>query len=67
MLPIPAHFHQAGHTVSQRQFQGIEHIPPARRGSNRIQTLKRQESFWIHTLQTLEPQGLNREYDRLSL
>ncbi|CAJ0928388.1 unnamed protein product [Ranitomeya imitator] len=53
LLPVPAHFIQNNHTV-------IEHVSLARRGGDRIKKLKERESFWIHTLQTLTPLGLNR-------
>ncbi|XP_073441691.1 uncharacterized protein [Dendrobates tinctorius] len=62
-LPIPAHFHTAGHSIPQLRFQVIEQIIQPRRGGNRIKTLREREAFWIHTLQTMEPLGLNREYD----
>ncbi|CAJ0949676.1 unnamed protein product [Ranitomeya imitator] len=66
LLPIPSHFSNQGHSVSQLQFQIIEHIPPNRRGGDRVARLKRREAFWIHTLETLHPLGLNREYDLAS-
>ncbi|CAJ0968324.1 unnamed protein product [Ranitomeya imitator] len=64
LLPVPAHFIQNNHTVAQLRYQVIEHVPLARRGGDRIKKLKERESFWIHTLQTLTPLGLNREYER---
>ncbi|XP_073442130.1 uncharacterized protein [Dendrobates tinctorius] len=66
LLPIPHHFITAGHTIPQLKFCVIEHVPPPRRGGNRIQLLKRREAFWIHELHTLAPKGLNRDYDLLS-
>ncbi|XP_069613227.1 uncharacterized protein [Ranitomeya imitator] len=66
LLPIPLHFNNHGHNVSQLQFQVIEHIPPIRRGGDRVARLKRREAFWIHTLETLHPLGLNRDYDLAS-
>ncbi|CAJ0929305.1 unnamed protein product [Ranitomeya imitator] len=63
LLPVPAHFAQNNHTVAQLRYQVLEHIPLARRGGDRIKKLKERESFWIHTLQTLTPLGLNREYE----
>ena len=62
LLPVPFHFHRCAHNVSQLRFQIIEEVTLPRRGGNRLQTLRMRESFWIHTLQTLEPKGLNREY-----
>ncbi|XP_069607905.1 uncharacterized protein [Ranitomeya imitator] len=63
LLPIPAHFLEHHHGISQLRYQIIDHVPPLRRGGDRIQRLKDRESFWIHTLQTLTPLGLNREYE----
>ncbi|XP_073497333.1 uncharacterized protein [Phyllobates terribilis] len=63
MLPIPAHFLAMSHGISQLRYQVIDHIPPHRRGGNRIKKLKKRELYWIHTLQTLTPKGLNREYE----
>ncbi|XP_073433457.1 uncharacterized protein [Dendrobates tinctorius] len=61
LLPIPAHFVENRHSVSQLKFQVIEQIPVPRRGGNRIQTLKEREAYWIYHLNTLHPHGLNRE------
>ncbi|CAJ0928468.1 unnamed protein product [Ranitomeya imitator] len=63
MLPIPAHFIAHNHNISQLRYQVIDHVPIARRGGNRILKLKEKEAYWIHTLQTLEPKGLNRGYE----
>ncbi|XP_077148443.1 uncharacterized protein LOC143809192 [Ranitomeya variabilis] len=63
MLPIPAHFISHNHNIAQLRYQIIDSIPLARRGGNRISKLKEKEAYWIYTLQTLEPNGLNREYE----
>ncbi|CAJ0933465.1 unnamed protein product [Ranitomeya imitator] len=63
LLPIPHHFAAAGHNISQLKFLILEQVPPPRRGGNRILTLKKREAYWIHTLDTLTPKGLNREYE----
>ncbi|CAJ0919390.1 unnamed protein product [Ranitomeya imitator] len=63
LLPIPAHFLQNNHNVAQLRFQVIDHVRFLRRGGDRIKRLKERESFWIYTLQTLAPHGLNREYE----
>ncbi|CAJ0955511.1 unnamed protein product, partial [Ranitomeya imitator] len=63
LLPFPAHFLQNNHSVAQLRFQIIDHVPVLRRGGDRIKRLKERESFWIYTLQTLAPHGLNREYE----
>ncbi|CAJ0950957.1 unnamed protein product [Ranitomeya imitator] len=62
LLPVPHHFAAAGHNISQLKFLILEPVPPPRRGGNRILTLKKREAYWIHTLDTLTPKGLNREF-----
>ncbi|XP_077151982.1 uncharacterized protein LOC143815994 isoform X1 [Ranitomeya variabilis] len=62
-LPIPDHFVTFKHSVAQLKFQIIEQVPRPRRGGNHIKLLKARETFWIHTLDTLAPRGLNREID----
>ncbi|CAJ0964830.1 unnamed protein product [Ranitomeya imitator] len=66
LLPIPYHFHTQGHFVSQLKYQVIDHVPPPRRGGDRITLLKKKEAFWIHTLETLSPKGLNRDYELMA-
>ncbi|CAJ0943784.1 unnamed protein product [Ranitomeya imitator] len=63
LLPIPAHFLECKHQVSQLRYQIIDHVPIMRRGGDRIKKLKERESFWIYSLQTLSPLGLNGEYE----
>ncbi|CAJ0931129.1 unnamed protein product, partial [Ranitomeya imitator] len=60
-LPVPNHFHQAGHTIAQLRFLVLEQIFSNRRGGNRVKRLKLREAFWIHYLQSMEPKGLNRD------
>ncbi|XP_073412618.1 uncharacterized protein [Dendrobates tinctorius] len=62
-LPIPYHFINANHSVSQLRFQVIEKVERPRRGGDHIKLLKSRESFWIYRSQTLAPKGLNRELD----
>ncbi|CAJ0965952.1 unnamed protein product [Ranitomeya imitator] len=62
-LPLPHHFVTANHSVSQLQYQVIERVERPRWGGDHIKLLKERESFWIYTLQTLAPRGLNRELD----
>ncbi|CAJ0965950.1 unnamed protein product [Ranitomeya imitator] len=64
-LPIPHHFVTHGHTISQLKYQVIDSVSPQRQG-DRISLLKKREAFWIHTLETLTPKGLNREYNLLA-
>lgn len=61
-LPIPAHFAEARHTVSQLRYQVIDSVEPLRRGGDWTLQLKKLEMKWIHKLGTLGPGGLNREY-----
>ncbi|CAJ0954261.1 unnamed protein product [Ranitomeya imitator] len=64
-LPLPLHFKEARHNVSQLRFQIIERVPRPRRGGNHVRLLKQRETFWIYTLDSLHPRGLNREIDCL--
>ncbi|OCT74145.1 hypothetical protein XELAEV_18033105mg [Xenopus laevis] len=61
-LPVPAHFKQAGHSVSQLRFQVIDSAEPPRRGGNRLMLLHKLEMQWIHRLDTVWPRGLNKDY-----
>ena len=61
--PVAVHFAEAGHNVSTLRYCGIESIQPPRRGGDIKNILLKRELFWIHTLQTLAPKGLNEEYD----
>ncbi|XP_077113688.1 uncharacterized protein LOC143768964 [Ranitomeya variabilis] len=62
-LPLPYHFVAANHSVSQLRFQVLEQVERPRRGGDHIKLLRQRESYWIFTLQTLTPKGLNRELD----
>ncbi|CAJ0965859.1 unnamed protein product [Ranitomeya imitator] len=62
-LPLPHHFFEKNHSISQLRFQVLEQVDIPRRGQNRTKMLQRREAYWIYTLQTLEPKGLNRDYD----
>ncbi|CAJ0934922.1 unnamed protein product [Ranitomeya imitator] len=66
MLPLPSHFIEKGHNLSQLRFQIIEQVTPPRRGGDRVTILKRREAYWIHELNTLSPKGLNRDYELMS-
>ncbi|KAM4029610.1 uncharacterized protein ACNLHF_024542 [Anomaloglossus baeobatrachus] len=43
----------------------LEHVNQPRCGGNGIKILGEREAYWIHTLQTLDPLGHNREYEVL--
>ncbi|CAJ0949979.1 unnamed protein product [Ranitomeya imitator] len=62
-LPVPHHFVIANHNVSQLRVHVIEQVKRPRRGGDHIRRLKEREAYWIYTLQTLAPKGLNRELD----
>lgn len=66
-LPLPHHFKEVNHNVSQLHFQIIEHVPHPRPGSNHIKLLICHKSYWIHCLDSMTLRGLNREFDFLSL
>ncbi|CAJ0950220.1 unnamed protein product [Ranitomeya imitator] len=62
-LPLPFHFSEKNHNIAQLRFQVLEQVDIPRRGQNRTKMLQKREAYWIYTLQTLEPRGLNRDYD----
>ncbi|CAJ0952210.1 unnamed protein product [Ranitomeya imitator] len=64
-LPLQDHFLKHHHSVAQLKFQVVEHIDRPKRGGDRVKILKQRESYWIHTLDPLEPKGLNREINWL--
>ena len=52
--PVAAHFCQSDHSVEDLEVRGIEKIHedhPAKR--------RERESYWIFTLKTLAPEGMN--------
>ena len=59
--PVARHFNAVGHKVCSLRFQGIEAIQPLKRGGDRDRFLLQREAWWIHTLQTEHPKGLNEE------
>lgn len=66
-LPVAAHFVAEGHSVSQLKFKIIDGIPPKRRGGDRTKLLLKKELFWIFSLDTMTPRGLNLEYKTTGL
>ncbi len=58
---VARHFNSAGHDVCSLRFQGIEEVKPLKRGGDREKALLQREAFWIHTLQTEYPKGMNEE------
>ena len=56
------HYKEANHgSPASLRFWGIEKIPTSSRGGDMIKRLLCREAYWIHTLNTLEPMGLNEE------
>lgn len=52
--PVARHFNLPGHHINHLHVIGIDAFPT----DNRYLRLNK-ETFWIHTLQTLEPKGIN--------
>lgn len=59
--PVSVHFAEAHHSVAAMRYTGIEHVKAHRRGGDIDKLLLRRESYYIHTLQTLHPLGLDQE------
>lgn len=59
--PVAAHFLSFNHDVSSLRFCGIEKVSVPPRGGDIELLLQRRELFWIFTLQTLSPMGMNDE------
>ncbi|CAJ0965397.1 unnamed protein product [Ranitomeya imitator] len=62
-LPIPKHFSECRHSVNQLRFRVIDGVPTLRRGGDRNLILKQKELRWISVLGTLQPKGLNLDYN----
>lgn len=61
--PVAAHFKIAGHTVCSLRYVGIEKVTRPPRGGDHERLLLQREAYYIHTLNTLAPYGLNEEFD----
>lgn len=59
--PVARHFSESGHDVCTLKFQGIEAVRSFTRGGDRERYLLQREAYWIYTLQTVFPNGLNEE------
>lgn len=59
--PVAVHFNDKHHDIASLRFCGIEQLSLPPRGGNFDKLLKQREAFWIYTLQTLAPKGLNDE------
>ncbi len=61
--PVAQHFANSRHSVSTLQYIGIEVVKCPRRGGDINILLLQREAFWIFTLDTLSPRGLNEDFD----
>lgn len=61
--PVAVHFTQASHNVSSLRYIGIELVKQPARGGDINSLILRREAFWIYTLDTLAPKGLNVDFD----
>lgn len=61
--PVALHFTAASHNVSTLRYIGIEHVKCPSRGGDVNSLLLKREAFWIYTLGTLSPRGLNEDFD----
>ncbi|OCT73971.1 hypothetical protein XELAEV_18032932mg [Xenopus laevis] len=64
---VASHFVEKDHGVQQLRFQVIDNVPKLQRGGDRNKELLIKEAWWIRCLETMEPHGLNREYDLHSI
>lgn len=61
---IARHYRDRNHgSASTLRFVGIERVMPNPRGGDIIKQLLKREAYWIHTLNTVEPYGLNEKQD----
>lgn len=61
--PVAIHFTQAQHNVSALRYLGIEQVKLTSRGGDINSLLLKREAYWIYTLETLNPKGLNEDFD----
>lgn len=54
--PVAQHFNQPGHSMNDLTIMCIEKI---RKDDPHLR--RRRESYWIHTLETMAPAGMNLE------
>ncbi|OCT84465.1 hypothetical protein XELAEV_18022618mg [Xenopus laevis] len=64
---VACHFVGKGHGVQQLRFQVIYNVPKFRWGGDRNKELLKKEAWRIRSLETLEPHGLNQDYDLHSI
>nr|XP_055053666.1 uncharacterized protein LOC129438772 isoform X1 [Misgurnus anguillicaudatus] len=61
--PVAVHFTQSSHNLASLRYCGIEVVKTPPRGGDINSLLLRREAFWIYTLDTLFPKGMNEEFD----
>ena len=61
--PVAVHFTTFSHSVSTLSYCGIELVKQPSRGGDLNALLLKREAFWIYTLDTLSPRGLNEDFD----
>lgn len=61
--PVAVHFTMKKHNVSSLKYVGIEQVKLPPRGGDINSLLLKREAFWIYTLGTLAPKGLNEDFD----
>ncbi len=61
---IARHYKERAHgSAASLKFVGLEKISPSPRGGDIVKRLRQRESFWIFTLNSMEPHGLNQSLD----
>lgn len=61
--PIAVHFNALKHNLATLRYIGIEQVKVPRRGGDVDRLLLQREAFYIYTLNTLSPRGLNLDFD----
>lgn len=61
--PGAVHFNSKRHNLSTLRYIGIEHVKVPGRGGDVNNILLKREAYYIYTLNTLSPKGLNLELD----
>lgn len=61
--PVAVHFNTFNHNLATLQYIGIEHVAIPRRGGDIDNLLLRREAFYIYTLNTIAPKGMNMYFD----
>ena len=61
---IARHYKERSHgSAATLRFIGIEKVNLPPRGGNTVKLLLQREAYWIYTLNTMEPNGLNESLD----